>query len=259
MGNTVSRPVSIHQAHELLLKLEEAGLGALGIQEVIESPGNALAKNLMNIIKAEPYRDTPSQAKAREIMGKNFFGKMELTKVFKLPIERGYYRNCDNVPFSEETLECYKDTHILFLGDYLAIRRMREISPSLWRHSKTRWSKDDLFINTECLDMKWYLVRKGVVPKSEQRTYEQQLSMLSEEEYIPRACVLAFMITLMVEINNEYLFVTSPVRCADRVIDGDRTCLHVDSELGIFFSKAEDDAFFKVGISSALECVYRVG
>lgn len=55
MGNR--RVLSVHQEHELLLKLESAGLGESEAQAVVESPKNQLAKRLVELIrfgKADP-------------------------------------------------------------------------------------------------------------------------------------------------------------------------------------------------------------
>ena len=45
-----NRVLSVHQEHELLLRLEQAGLSGTGAQAVIESKGNALAKELIGVI-----------------------------------------------------------------------------------------------------------------------------------------------------------------------------------------------------------------
>lgn len=58
MANIVSQ-ISVHQQHEFLAKLEAAGLTGDLSQKVIESRGNALAKNVVNLIRG-PQIDFPS-------------------------------------------------------------------------------------------------------------------------------------------------------------------------------------------------------
>lgn len=58
MANIVSQ-ISVHQQHELLAKLEAAGLTGDLAQKVIESRGNALAKNVVNLISGS-WLDFPS-------------------------------------------------------------------------------------------------------------------------------------------------------------------------------------------------------
>jgi hypothetical protein len=50
MGNIVSQ-ISVHQQHELLVKLEAAGLTGPLAQRVIESPENSLAKEIVNLVR----------------------------------------------------------------------------------------------------------------------------------------------------------------------------------------------------------------
>lgn len=54
MGN---RRLSVHTEHELLLKLEGAGLDDGLAQKIIESKGNKLAKQMVKIISLEPIVD----------------------------------------------------------------------------------------------------------------------------------------------------------------------------------------------------------
>lgn len=58
MANIVSQ-ISVHQQHELLVKLEAAGLTGELAQKVIESRGNALAKDVVGLIRG-PQPDCPS-------------------------------------------------------------------------------------------------------------------------------------------------------------------------------------------------------
>ncbi len=46
-----NRVLSVHQEHELLLKLEQAGLSESGAQAVIGSKGNTLAQKLIGLIR----------------------------------------------------------------------------------------------------------------------------------------------------------------------------------------------------------------
>ena len=56
MKNIVSRKLSVDQEHEVLLKLEAAGLYSELAQRVIDSKGNALATKVVRLI----LNETPS-------------------------------------------------------------------------------------------------------------------------------------------------------------------------------------------------------
>ncbi|MFZ2201786.1 MAG: hypothetical protein WAV56_00125 [Microgenomates group bacterium] len=58
MANIVSQ-ISVHQEHELLAKLEAAGLTGQLAQKVIQSRGNTLAKEIVALIRG-PQPDFPS-------------------------------------------------------------------------------------------------------------------------------------------------------------------------------------------------------
>ena len=70
--------MSIHKVHELLLKLEAAGLNDKLAQRVIDSLGNDLAAKVERLIELEP---STSQKRAREIMDENFFGSYTAVSV----------------------------------------------------------------------------------------------------------------------------------------------------------------------------------
>lgn len=49
--NIVSQDISVHQAHEVLLKLEKAGFNSNFAQRIIESRNNELAQKMMRLIE----------------------------------------------------------------------------------------------------------------------------------------------------------------------------------------------------------------
>ena len=48
-----NRVLSVHQEHELLMKLEQAGLNETDAQAVIENRGNTLAKKVVELVRVE--------------------------------------------------------------------------------------------------------------------------------------------------------------------------------------------------------------
>jgi hypothetical protein len=82
METMVSRTLSVHKEHEFLLKLEAAGLNDELAQRVIDSKGNELAARVVQLIHSGGFEPSTSQKRAREIMGRNFFGVEEAIKHF---------------------------------------------------------------------------------------------------------------------------------------------------------------------------------
>lgn len=117
MGIMVShqeeRTLSVHKEHELLLRLESAGLVDDLAQRVIDSPENGLAQKIVRLIENGGFEPTTSQKRAREIMGRNFFGVEEAIKHFGVNPSRSQLAALAEIPWSEEVLAACRDTHVL--------------------------------------------------------------------------------------------------------------------------------------------------
>ena len=105
MENMVSRTLSVHQEHEMLLKLETAGLTDELAQRIIDSKGNDLAMKVVRLISNGGFEATTSQKRAREIMGRNYFGIEEAIRHFRVNPSRQQLAALAEVPFTEATLE----------------------------------------------------------------------------------------------------------------------------------------------------------
>ena len=113
METIVSRTLSVHKEHEVLLKLEAAGLCDALAQKVIDSKDNVLAQMVIRLIANGGFEPSTSQKRAREIMGRNFFGVEEAITHFGVNPSKQQIAYLAEVPFSEEVLASCKDTHVL--------------------------------------------------------------------------------------------------------------------------------------------------
>ena len=113
MKTMVSRTLSVHKEHELLLKLETAGLSEPLAQKVIDSKGNELAAKVVKFIQNNGFELTTSQKRAREIMGRNFFGIEEAIQYFRVNPTRQQTLALSEIFFPEAVLQEKKDTHVL--------------------------------------------------------------------------------------------------------------------------------------------------
>jgi hypothetical protein len=105
MSSIVSRTLSVHKEHEVLLKLEAAGLDDNLAQKVVESKDNDLAAKVVRLILNGGFEPTTSQKRAREIMGRNTFGIEEAIRHFGVNPTRQQIAALSEIPCSEETLE----------------------------------------------------------------------------------------------------------------------------------------------------------
>lgn len=164
---------------------------------------------------------------AKEIMGNNFLGPKEVVKHlipwFKKPVfwlTKGLTLKwaweiiqfifgvnpwwIGKIPFSKDTLEECKDTHILVAGYPFSLWDIRK---KVSRFRKDSWYNNEDFAKKEKVKLRWYLVRKDAVPNSFYKNYAEQLALLDEgNEEVPKACEMAYMVILYYLVTQERLF-----------------------------------------------------
>jgi len=171
METMVSRTLSVHKEHEVLLKLETAGLTDELAQKIVDSKGNDLAAKVVRLIRSGGFEPSTSQDKARAIMGKNYFGVEEAIQYFKVNLSKQWLTTLAKIPWSEEVLRSCKDTHILvavFPLSILDIRFGASGSKLFYDHS---WYKKESFAENHG-EAAWHLVRKALVPNSTSKTWD---------------------------------------------------------------------------------------
>lgn len=123
------RTLRVGQEHELLENLERAGLKPELAQAVINSKGNALARDIVNFIQNS--RDVlrakvmTIEGPAQRIMGNNFFGVRKAEECFRLYPTNVQLGILSTIPFPEAFLWERKDTHILIAELSLSILEIR--------------------------------------------------------------------------------------------------------------------------------------
>jgi len=206
------------QVSQTLRVLEDLGITPEDLKRLRRD--QSFAQRLVAYWKAgavtgDPIPDSESQAKARAIMGKNFLGLEEVRRGYgvALPVEQ-----LAEIPFSEETLQACKDTHVLVAGAQLSVNGIRFIASDFY---DTDWYNREPFANDNKVSVRWYLLRKEPVPESRSKTYDQQTALLKEEK-VPFACEVTYMVILYWLTHRERLLPDVYVRCQDKDSDGDR-------------------------------------
>jgi hypothetical protein len=190
MSDIVSRNLSVHKEHEVLLKLETAGFGNVEAQAIIESKNNELATKIVYLIRRKGFEAPTSFKLANEIMGKNFLSPAQVVEHFGVE----YGAKIDSfweIPFSEAELQARKNTHILFAGFPLTINEIRSKVPkNLFPQLENRWYKRYAFAKADRVKMRWYLIKKDIVPESTSKTHVEQTLMLERNEIVGGAASL---------------------------------------------------------------------
>jgi len=192
MENTmVSRTLSVHKEHELLLKLETAGITDELAQRVIDSKGNDLATKVVRLIQNGGFEPSTSQKRAREIMGRNFFDVEEAIKHFGVTPTPEQLAMLAEVPFSEAVLEESKKSHVLVAVLPLSILKIRNQIASKLFYDQS-WYNNESFAKER--EVKWQLVRKTPVDNSTSKNWQEQQALIAKDDEVPTAQVMVYTI-----------------------------------------------------------------
>lgn len=250
METMVSRTLSVHKEHEVLLKLEAAGLTDELAQRVIDSKGNDLAAKVVRLIQHGGFEATTSQKRAREIMGRNIFGVEEAIRHFGLNPTRQQIAALSEIPFTEATLEECKDTHVLVAVFPLSILEVRGKVNSTLFYDQSWYNKESFAKDRG--ETEWQLVRKTPVEDSPSKNWQEQQALLGNNEETPKARVMVYTIIGHFLATGERLFERIYVRCVDLVSDGSRVYVGSFDSDGLFvFHIWDDDRDDSVGVASA--------
>lgn len=195
-----------------------------------------------------------SQEKAREIMGKNFFGIEEAIKHYGVNPTKRQLACLAQIPWSEEELTLRKNTHVLVAVFPLSILDIREIVkkiPNRTLFYNQDWYDKEAFAKDKG-EIGWQLVRKTPVPDSTKKTWGEQQALLTEEDEAPRAQVMVYTIIGHFLATGERLFEKVYVRCID--LDSGGHHVHVgtlDDEGFLVHIWSDDPHRVHVGLASA--------
>jgi len=220
METIISRTLSVHAEHELLLKLEKAGITQDLATRVITSKDNDLAAKIIHLIQNGGFDPSTSQKRAREIMGKNFFGIEEAIKHFGVNASKQQTAALSEVPFTEADLEECKNTHVLIAVFTLSILEVRGKMTSKLFYDQSWYNKESFAKDRG--DVSWQLVLKTPVKNSTSKTWQEQRALLSEKEETPTARVMVYTIIGHFLATGERLFENIFFRCSDVVSNGVR-------------------------------------
>lgn len=197
------------------------------------------------------YEATTSQKRAREIMGKNFLGIEEATEHFKIKFSDGDIKALAEIPYPENVLLALKNTHVLVAGYPLNVLEIRARAPGIFHVYIPDWYNDrqEKFAREKC-PLAWLFIRKGAVPSSAGRAYNDQLALLSPEEENPLTAEVVYMVTLYFLIHKVMLFRNVWVRTASQSSDGYRVfVVFYDGRLRIY--GWHDNSYDGIGLASS--------
>ncbi len=195
-----------------------------------------------------------NEKRAREIMGRNFFGIEEGVKHFGVNPTHRQLATLSKIPFSKEVLERLRNTHVLVAVFPLSIIEIRSIEQELFYNHyncKDTWYSKEFFAK-EYGEVTWQLVRKTPVNNSFSKNWQEQQALLSKDDEVLNAQVMIYTIFGYYLATGERLFENIYVRTSSVASNGER--VHVGSfnsgglAVGSYWA---DDRSGYLGVSSA--------
>lgn len=251
MEAMMSHTLSVHVEHELLLKLEAAGLNDELAQRVISSKDNDLAQKVLKLVENGGFEPSTTQKRACEIMGRNIFGVEDAIKYFGVNPSKQQLAALSEVPFCEAVLEACKETHVLVAVFPLSILDVRGKVKDKCLFYDQDWYKKEAFAKDRG-EVSWQLVRKTPVDNSTNKSWNDQQTLLDKDEETPTARAMAYMIIGHFLATGERLFEKIYVRCSDVVSSGHHVYVGGFDSEGLRVNDGSGDyCDDRLGVSSA--------
>jgi hypothetical protein len=194
---------------------------------------------------------------AREIMGRNFLGTKEVEEHFgELSPEQEEALSI--IPFSKETLEECKDTHILVADIGLSIMDIRKLEKCKGLLRDQDWYEtEDFAKHTD--QPSWRLIRKTPVENSFLKTWDEQQALLDPKiDEIPLARQVVYTTILHFLATGERLFRFCYVRINDVSSHLDRVFVGLFDEGSLYVNRWYDvDRSSCIGVASARKSTER--
>lgn len=192
--------------------------------------GQRVTNNFVKFIKNGGFRDTTNPERAREIMGKNFFGIEEAIKYYKINPTHQQLATLSDVPFSTRVLKRSYSTHVLVAVFPLSILDIRDkVKRSLFYSHDNAWYNNQTFAK-EKGEVAWQLVRKIPVDDSTSKNWPEQLS---KDDGIPSAQVMVYTIIGHYMATGERLFKHTYIQTLSVNSDGNCICVGDFNLLGL--------------------------
>ncbi len=243
--------------------LQGFGDDAGRIVDKINDPnsGGPLVERIVKIALTGGYEPSTNHIRARQIMGKNFFGPDDAIKHFGIRPTLQQFGYLAEIPFSKEVLTVCKDTHILvavfpisIIDIWDKVKGIKLPSGQKAFFYKQDWYNGQAFAG-EKGELGWQLVRKTPADNSLNRYWNQQQKLLGKEDETPKVQVMVYTIIGHFLSTSERLFQEVSVRTYSVVSiasAGDRVCVGTFGADGlVFYNYWDDNRAYNLGVASA--------
>lgn len=148
---------------------------------------------------------------ARTILGKDFITPEEIAIARKLTYGDDVLRHFAETLPSEEVLQWLRDNGFVLVAgtpNPMSLLEVRNLNAQLFYTKSGGWYAEpkQKFSQNDKVTAEWLMLRKGIVPNSTSKTWDEQQKLLSEVEYVPNVAETTWGETTYKEVRNSWLF-----------------------------------------------------
>ncbi|KKT32630.1 MAG: hypothetical protein UW19_C0018G0052 [Candidatus Moranbacteria bacterium GW2011_GWF2_44_10] len=193
----------------------------------------------------------------RTILGQDFITPEEIAIARKLTYGDDVLQYFTETLPSEEVLQWLRDNGFVLIAgppSPMSLLEVRDLNAQLlytksggwYAEAKQKFSRDDKVVS------EWLMLRKGVVPKSTSKTWDEQQKLLSEAECVPNAPETTWGETTYKKVRNTWLFSNIYARTSSVVSVGYRVYVGYSANGGVLVNGYwDDDRYDFLGLASA--------
>jgi hypothetical protein len=158
---------------------------------------------------------------------------------------------------AEEELKWLRDNGFMLVpgpGTPLSCLEIRALDPKYFYTKTGGWYAEEKqqFSRHQVVSTKWLKLRKAPMPDSLSRTWDEQVKLLSELEYVPNDAEVEWGVTTYMAVNNVYLLKGVYVRTSSLASDGRRVYVGRFDADGLNVDDCSDDSRSdNLGVASA--------
>jgi hypothetical protein len=211
------------------------------------------------------------QKLARAVMGKNFFGVEDWSTLYGVNFSQKQLRQVAEFPWGEDILnstcplcgKVVKDCHFAFMGldringKPLTILKLQELHPAtgqpkFYSYAPSASYSEQKFARETTMSFRWFLLHQNIVPKSEDKTYDDQRAMLTADYEVPSAVTEATKDLLVFRKTGNFVNPSRYARCECVTSDGNRVNVGNFDENGLNVNNYRDDyRYYYFGLAAS--------
>lgn len=163
----------------------------------------------------------------RTILGKDFISPEEITEHRNVSYSDEVLKHFVQTLPSEEVLQWLRDNGFVLMAGTpspMSLLEVRNLNAQLFYTKSDGWyvKSKQRFSRNDKVTAEWLMLRKGIVPKSTSKTWDEQQKLLSEVEYVPNVSETTWGETTYKEVRNAWLFSNVYARTSSVDSDGNR-------------------------------------